>query len=161
MLECVHENGSIHSSNSNVKCGNNHKDAHNDIQSDQSSNRNNPTSPTNTQLPADEPDPLELKKLSLSYDYLTYKIKDHIKTLTDQTYAAVLEKQELINKDYIEGQLDLSQKYEQISQLIQTCNDLELDFMKIDQLEIFVEDFAKRLDVLEAQFSDLSTHQAR
>ncbi|KAI3403918.1 hypothetical protein KGF56_003348 [Candida oxycetoniae] len=104
-------------------------------------------------LSQDEPDPLELRKLSLSYDYMMYKIKDYIKTLMDQTYESVLQKQTLINQDYFENQLQLSRQYREIEQLIKSCNDLELEFMKIDQLEIFVKDFKQRLDLIEAKFS--------
>ncbi|CAK9438662.1 uncharacterized protein LODBEIA_P28860 [Lodderomyces beijingensis] len=107
--------------------------------------------------PGEEPDPLELRKLSLTYDYLLFKIRDHIKTLTDQTYAAVLQRQELISKDYLEDQLQLSKQYKDIEELIRTCDDLEAEFMKIDQLEMFIEGFKERLGILERRLDTIRT----
>ncbi|KAI5961994.1 hypothetical protein KGF57_001534 [Candida theae] len=107
-----------------------------------------------SRVPSQETDPLELHKLSLSYDYLMFKIKDYIKTLTDQTYDSVLRKQNLINDDYFEKQLNLSRQYEDIDKLLKTCNELEQEFMKIDQLEMFVRDFKQRLDAIEKRFAE-------
>ncbi|KAI5961723.1 hypothetical protein CANMA_003700 [Candida margitis] len=102
--------------------------------------------------PSQETDPLELHKLALSYDYLMFKIKDYIKILTDQTYTSVLLKQDQISQDYLERQLNLPQQYEEIDKLLKTCTDLEQEFMKIDQLEMFVHDFKQRLDAIERGF---------
>ncbi|KAI5961193.1 uncharacterized protein KGF55_004118 [Candida pseudojiufengensis] len=105
--------------------------------------------------PISESDPLELHQLSLSYDYLMYKIKDYIKTLTDQTYTSILQKQRYINEDYFEKQLKLSTQYEKIDELMKKCNELELEFSKIDQLVLFVEEFNHRLDAIESRFKEL------
>ncbi|KAI5955672.1 hypothetical protein KGF54_001174 [Candida jiufengensis] len=126
----------------------------------QSQNQNIPTndqsnsshSPTQSTDP--DSDPLELHQLSLSYDYLIYKIKDYIKTLTDQTYTSIVQKQNSINNDYFE-KLKLSKQYDNIDNLLKKCNDLELEFMKIDQLVIFVEEFKQRLDIIESRFKEL------
>ncbi|CCG22664.1 hypothetical protein CORT_0B09600 [Candida orthopsilosis Co 90-125] len=114
------------------------------------------TPESSSRVPVQEADPLELHKLSLSYDYLMFKIKDYIKTLTDQTYESVLQKQDHINHDYFENQLNLPIQYEEIDKLLKTCNELEQEFMKIDQLEMFAHDFKQRLDAIEKGFGKKS-----
>ena len=115
-----------------------------------------PTTKTSSRISSQETDPLELHKLSLSYDYLMFKIKDYIKTLTDQTYDSVLQKHDYIKHDYFERQLNLPQQYKEIDKLLKTCDDIEQEFMKIDQLEMFVNDFKQRLDVIERGFGKKS-----
>lgn len=67
-----------------------------------------PTDPgLSPRVQSQDTDPLELHKLSLSYDYLMFKIKDYIRTLTDQTYESVVQKQDRINHDYFDKQLNL------------------------------------------------------
>lgn len=110
---------------------------------------NTPPSPTPSN---DDPDPLELKKLSLNYDYLMYKIKDYINTLTEQTYQSILSKQYQINQEYLHDQLNLFDNYETIDEMLKTISQLEMEFLKLDQLEVFIEDFKQRLNVLEHEF---------
>ncbi|RCK60633.1 Biogenesis of lysosome-related organelles complex 1 subunit CNL1 [Candida viswanathii] len=111
-----------------------------------------PTSPAPSNS---DPDPLELRKLSLSYDYLMYKINDYINTLTEQTYQSILSKQYQINQEYLNDQLNLFDNYDKIEDLIKTVNNLEMEFLKLDQLEEFILDFKQRLNVLENEFGRL------
>ncbi|KAG5421978.1 hypothetical protein I9W82_001071 [Candida metapsilosis] len=129
------------------------------VNSTPSTPKNQPVSPTtetSSRISSQETDPLELHKLSLSYDYLMFKIKDYIKTLTDQTYDSVLQKHDYIKHDYFERQLNLPQQYKEIDKLLKTCDDIEREFMKIDQLEMFVNDFKQRLDAIERGFGKKS-----
>ena len=78
------------------------KDNHNDLLPQPSGQVSTSSPQKDNTLPSptpsnDDPDPLELKKLSLNYDYLMYKIKDYINTLTEQTYQSILSKQYQIN----------------------------------------------------------------
>lgn len=93
-------------------------------------------------------DPLEITQLSLSYDYLLYKIKDHISSLSEATYNAVLNKQNL-SQEYLQDQLHIEREIDLINKSIQITNELELSFMKFAQLQMFIEDFKIRLDRLE------------
>ncbi|KAG7661313.1 uncharacterized protein J8A68_005205 [[Candida] subhashii] len=102
-----------------------------------------------------DPDPLELRQLAVSYDYLIYKIGDHMQTLMETTYASILNKQDLINSEYFDKQLQLSKQFEQIDRMLEPCNKLELEFLKLDQLGMFIADFKQRLNVLESEFSEL------
>lgn len=106
------------------------------------------------EVPEDD-DPLHLKQLALNYDYLIYKINDHISTLSEQTYQSVSNKQILIKQNYLQDQLGLDKEMNNINQLIDQCNDLESNFMKLNQLETFVNDFKSRLQYLEEEFSKL------
>ena len=76
----------------------------------------------------DDPDPLELKKLSLNYDYLMYKIKDYINTLTEQTYQSILSKQYQINQGILNDQLNLFDNYETIDEMLKTISQLKWNF---------------------------------
>ncbi|CAX44554.1 conserved hypothetical protein [Candida dubliniensis CD36] len=115
-------------------------------------NDNTPPSPAPSN---DDPDPLELKKLSLNYDYLMYKIRDYINTLTEQTYQSILSKQYQINQEYLHDQLNLFDNYESIDEMLKTISQLEMEFLKLDQLEVFIQDFKQRLIVLEHEFDKL------
>ncbi|KAK6463156.1 hypothetical protein DFJ63DRAFT_334713 [Scheffersomyces coipomensis] len=103
-----------------------------------------------------DPDPLEIRKLALSYDYLIYKINDHISNLADTTYESITTKQKLIEVNYLEDQLNLSQELTEIDQLLDQCNQLEMEFLKLDQLQIFINDFKNRIEVIEKGFQQLS-----
>lgn len=100
-------------------------------------------------------DPLVLKDLALNFDYLMYKIGDHISNLSEMTYDAVNAKQNFVNKEYLQGQLKLDGEIEEIDFILDKCKELELEFMKLDQLYLFVEDFKSRLSRLESGFQAL------
>lgn len=101
-------------------------------------------------------DPLVLKNLAVNFDYLMYKINDHISNLSEKTFNAVNAKQDFVNSEYLQKQLNLEKEINEIDLIISKCNDLELDFMKLDQLYLFVEDFKSRLNSLEDGFKEIS-----
>ena len=103
----------------------------------------------------DSSDPLELHKLSLSYDYLIYKINDHVALLSETTHQSVLRKQELINNDYLQDQLQLAKEFKEIDEIMEKCRNLELDFLKLDQLGGFIGEFKERVTQLERVFKEL------
>lgn len=103
----------------------------------------------------DDIDPLDIHKLSLSFDYLMFKIKDSIATLSDSTYDTIVRKQKFIDDEYFEEQLHLGTEMESTDELIERCSRLENEFFKLDQLYEFVEDFKTRLSELETQFSGI------
>lgn len=107
---------------------------------------------TEVQVPADavDDDPLQLKQLAVNYDYLVYKINDHITTLSEQTFLLVKAKQQLTD-EYFNDKLRLEAEFAQIDELISHCKEIELTFMKLDQLRMFVDDFHGRLNRLERE----------
>lgn len=100
-------------------------------------------------------DPLELHKLSLNLDYLIYKIKDNIETLTEQTYNSIVSKEKAIDEEYLQGQLHLQHEYNHCDVLLQKCNQLENDFSKLQQLYSFVDGFKVTIEQLELEFEEL------
>lgn len=98
-------------------------------------------------------DPLELKQLAIKYDYLIYKINDHISTLSEQTFLAVTKKTELVSDDYFDQQLQLDQRLQKADQLLRQCNDIDMLFLKLSQLYMFVDDFKERIAHLEREFA--------
>ncbi|GBL50986.1 hypothetical_protein [Candidozyma auris] len=102
-------------------------------------------------MPEDD-DPLKIKDLAVTYDYLMYKIHDHIATLSEITYKSVQTKQRLIEQDYFQHQLHLDENVAEIQSLLKSCDDIELQFMKLDQLYSFVDDFKARVAYLEEEF---------
>lgn len=106
-------------------------------------------------MPEDD-DPLRIKDLAVSYDYLMYKIHDHIESLLETTFQSVETKQRLIEQDYFEDQLHMDENIAQAQKLLKQCDDLELLFMKLDQLYLFVDDFKTRVAYLETEFDKIS-----
>lgn len=100
----------------------------------------------------EEEDPLGLKELALNYDYLIYKMNDHMNNLSELTYTAVKDKEILVN-EYLEKKLQLDKEMKEIDSILQKCEELELEFMKLDQLSSFIEGFKKRLDTIESQLT--------
>lgn len=100
-------------------------------------------------------DPFELKELAVNYDYLIYKINDTIATLSEKTFQSINNKNKLINESYLNDQLQLNEELQDIDKLITQSKDLEMTFMKLDQLNLFVEDFKSRISYLEDEFDKL------
>lgn len=96
-------------------------------------------------------DPLNLKQLSVNYDYLIFKIKEHYSNLSDQTYESVNNQQSLIEDKFFK-ELGLEKELDEIEAEIQKVREIETSFMKIEQLEMFVDDFKQRLTHLEKEF---------
>lgn len=101
---------------------------------------------------ADKDDPLQLKLLAVNYEYLMYKINDHIGNLAEKTNLAVEQKKRLIEDDYFVKQLDIESQLKQADDLLAECNEVERQLMKLDQLYGFAEDFKQRIAYLEEQF---------
>lgn len=98
-------------------------------------------------------DPLELKGLLVSFDYLMYKIRDRIAGLIEDTERAVVLKQQSIEEDYLGSQLKVFETMDEIAGLEKRCDELEGEFVKLDQLYEFVADFRARLAAVEAGFA--------
>lgn len=104
--------------------------------------------------PVDD-DPLEIKDLAVKYDYLIYKINDHITNLAEITHQSIITKRNMIDEDYFNEQLHLDEELQNADKLIGECNLIETLFMKLDQLYMFVGDFKERISVLEREFNNV------
>ena len=101
----------------------------------------------------DSDDPLQLKDLAVDFDYLMFKIKDHILGLAELTQKSVTTKMRLIEDDYLTQQLALESQIAEADAILRECTDLETLFMKLGQFQGFVDDFKTRLSVLEHEFN--------
>lgn len=105
---------------------------------------------------AKDDDPLEIKNLAVTYDYLMYRINDHISNLSDLTHQSIINKKRLVEEEYFGGQLKLDEKIAEADKLMRECTELEMLFLKLDQLYLFVGDFKTRLLTLESEFKRLT-----
>lgn len=100
-------------------------------------------------------DPLELKDLAVNFDYLMFRINDHLSNLSETTYQSVTNKKKLIEEEFFDKQLQIDERINEVDSLILECKELEVLFMKLDQLYMFVGDFKSRLLTLENEFKNL------
>lgn len=100
-----------------------------------------------------EDDPLHLKDLAVDFDYLMFKIKDHILGLAEVTNKSVTTKKQLIEDEYFTKQLHLDEQLADAEAILKECTELEMLFMKLGQFQGFVDDFKTRLNILENKFA--------
>lgn len=102
----------------------------------------------------EEDDPLGVKKLALSFDYLMYKISEKMEALSRQTEASVVSRKDEADKELVE----IEESMNNLKELIKKCEDLDNDFTRIEQISVIVTDFKQRIKALEANAKrDLST----
>ena len=106
-------------------------------------------------MASDDDDPLQIKQLALAYDYLMFKINNHIAKLSERTLEAVAAEDEYVSHEYLEKQLNLGEEYARIDNVLRGAEILEQDFLKLEQLIYFVEDFKRRVEELENKHNDL------
>ncbi|OBA21623.1 hypothetical protein METBIDRAFT_27524, partial [Metschnikowia bicuspidata var. bicuspidata NRRL YB-4993] len=98
-------------------------------------------------------DPLLLKDLAVDFDYLMFKIKDHILGLAELTNTSVASKKQLIENDYFAQQLQLDAQLADADSTLKECAELEMLFLKLSQLRQFVDGFKTRLASLEHEYA--------
>lgn len=104
----------------------------------------------------EDDDPLELKDLAVKFDYLMFRINDHLAALADATWRSVEAKRTLIEEDYFGRQLQLDAELARADAVVAECTQLEAMFMKLDQLYTFVGEFKARLAALEREYASLT-----
>jgi len=95
----------------------------------------------------EEDDPLSVKKLALSFDYLMYKVSEKMGALAQQTETSVVSRKDEADKQLI----DIETSMNNLKLLIRKCDDLDADFTMIEQIGFLVTDFKERVKSLEAQ----------
>lgn len=98
-------------------------------------------------------DPLQLKDLAVKFEYLMFKVKDHMSGLADATEEAVKLKASRVEEEYLRDQLDLGRHMADADRLLGLCRDLDSHFMKLKELYNFAEDFKTRTAALEERFA--------
>ncbi len=98
----------------------------------------------------EEDDPLGVKKLALSFDYLLYKISEKMEVLAQQTESSVISRKDEAEREL----LDVETSANNLKDLIQKCDDLDNDFTMLEQISIIVSDFKQRIKNLELQIKN-------
>lgn len=99
-------------------------------------------------------DPLNIKDLCLKYDYLMFKIKDHLQNLSDTTYNALMHKKSLIDT-FLSDELSIDNELKHTDQLLNQCDSIEGQLMKLDQIIQFIDQFKSRVQALEVEAASL------
>ncbi|GMF06219.1 unnamed protein product [[Candida] boidinii] len=90
-------------------------------------------------------DPLNVKELALSFDYLTYKIQDRVKTLSEN-----IEVNLSFSKSNYEMEIfKITENLEHVKMLIKECDYLNDEFSKLEQINLISRDFVSRLTILD------------
>ncbi|OWB72217.1 hypothetical protein B5S31_g1924 [[Candida] boidinii] len=90
-------------------------------------------------------DPLNVKELALSFDYLTYKIQDRVKTLSEN-----IEVNLSFSKSNYEMEIfKITENLENVKMLIRECDSLNDEFSKLEQINLISRDFVSRLTKLD------------
>ncbi|ODQ60466.1 hypothetical protein WICANDRAFT_12805, partial [Wickerhamomyces anomalus NRRL Y-366-8] len=98
----------------------------------------------------EEDDPLGVKKLALSFDYLLYKISEKMEVLAQQTESSVISRKDEAEREL----LDVETSANNLKDLIQKCDNLDNDFTMLEQISIIVSDFKQRIKNLELQIKN-------
>ncbi|CDR38890.1 CYFA0S02e07998g1_1 [Cyberlindnera fabianii] len=96
----------------------------------------------------EEDDPLGVKKLALSFDYLMYRICTKMEAIAEKTELAVCEKEAEVNQQLV----DAENSMERLRELMKACDDIEMEFAKLEQIGMFVQEFKDRIDSLEKYY---------
>ncbi|VEU20037.1 DEKNAAC100279 [Brettanomyces naardenensis] len=95
----------------------------------------------------EEEDPLQVRRLALTFDYLMYKIQDHTTVLSE----AVAQ-----NVDYTKKQQEfeisqVNRRIKEARKIINECNRTDLEIDKLEQLQLMTRDFRDRLASLDTR----------
>ncbi|CCH45490.1 hypothetical protein BN7_5072 [Wickerhamomyces ciferrii] len=93
----------------------------------------------------EEDDPLGVKRLALSFDYLLYKITEKVDSLAQQTELSVLSKKNQVDVQLI----DVENSMNNLKNLIKNCDELDNEFSMVEQINYIVNDFKHRIADLE------------
>ncbi|GME73889.1 unnamed protein product [[Candida] boidinii] len=100
---------------------------------------------SNGQHEDESDDPLNVKELALSFDYLTYKIQDRVKTLSEN-----IEVNLSFSKSNYEMEIfKITENLEHVKMLIKECDYLNDEFSKLEQINLISRDFVSRLTKLD------------
>jgi hypothetical protein len=97
-----------------------------------------------------EQDPLMIQQLSLSYDYLIYKIKEQIEGIAEKTKLSIGDTVEESSRQLV----DIDGSIERLKRLMDESNNIEQEIVTIQQIGMIVHDFNQRLDDLEIYYSN-------
>lgn len=112
-----------------------------------------PVLPTEGQEQEEEVDTLGINKLIVDYDYLLYKINDHVQSIQYRTDQICKRQNQLVEQDIIEGQIDFN--IDQFKKLLKHCDELETHFDMMDQIDLIAKSFKDRLQNITMEYSNI------
>ncbi|CCC70807.1 hypothetical protein NCAS_0F03230 [Naumovozyma castellii] len=98
-------------------------------------------------------DPLGIDKLSVDYDYLLYKIRDHVESIQLQTTQLCRTQNELVTNEIVENIID--RNISEFKLLLEKCEELENHFDMLDQIAIITESFNDRISAIIADYKQI------
>lgn len=100
-------------------------------------------------------DPFDVDKLSVHYDYLLYKIQDHVSSIHWKTTEIVKKQNEIVDKGIIEEVIDVNIR--ELRSLLEKCQELENHFDLLNQIDAIVQNFPERIDQVIKEYKELKT----
>ncbi|KAH3674410.1 hypothetical protein WICMUC_003247 [Wickerhamomyces mucosus] len=98
----------------------------------------------------DDDDPLGVKQLAVSFDYLMFKINDNLKNLTSETEKYLIDQKTSLTKELesVDAMTD------SLKHVMDKCANLNSEFMKIKQISFIAADFKERIRYIESKLYD-------
>ncbi|AMD19176.1 HBR275Cp [Eremothecium sinecaudum] len=101
-------------------------------------------------------DPFHVDQLILDYDYLIYRIKDHVSTIHLETTNACRRQHDLITKGIVEDIIENNIK--ELRNVLGKCKELEAYILQLNALDSIVNTFHERVNEVIKQLRDIKVH---
>ncbi|CAL9735861.1 biogenesis of lysosome-related organelles complex 1 subunit Cnl1p [Monosporozyma servazzii] len=117
------------------------------------------SNPEGSRSNEEEEDALGINKLIIAYDYLLYKINDHVQSIQYRTDMMCKRQNQLIEEDIIRGQIDVN--IEHFKHILKQCDELETHFDMMDQIDTIVQTFKDRLQDINAEYNNIRRNTSK
>ncbi|CUS21797.1 LAQU0S04e01002g1_1 [Lachancea quebecensis] len=104
-------------------------------------------------------DPFGIDRLSVDYDYLLYRIQDHVTSIQLSTTEICRQQNQLVEQGIIKDAIDVN--IEEMHRMLQKCEELEAHFDMLDQIDGIVQAFRPRLDAIVREHRELTRSTER
>ncbi|AGO12582.1 AaceriAER242Cp [[Ashbya] aceris (nom. inval.)] len=101
-------------------------------------------------------DPFRVDQLILDYDYLLYRIKDHVASIHLATTEVCRKQNQLVCSGIVEEIIDNNIK--NVRELLAKCKELEAYFEQLNAIDGIVSTFHERMDEIVKQYRDIKVH---
>lgn len=101
-------------------------------------------------------DPFHVDQLILDYDYLVYRIRDHISSVHVETTNVCRRQHELITKGIVEEVVH--KNIEELGDILNKSKELEEYFTQLNAIDAIVASFHERVEDIIKQLRDIKVH---
>ncbi|AAS52923.1 AER242Cp [Eremothecium gossypii ATCC 10895] len=101
-------------------------------------------------------DPFRVDQLILDYDYMLYRIKDHVASIHLATTELCRKQNQLVCTGIVEEIIDSNIK--NVRELLTKCKELETYFEQLHAIDGIVSTFHERMDEIVKQYRDIKVH---